>query len=158
MDRNCQFGSNVKQLKIDKHSDMLAVSGQQYIFILLLYVQFSNMRVLRGTTASLMSKAARQNLFRNVHRRLYSVIHGLTMTNCALIIESLHYTTVEQNYADRFLISLSSIRTVAFITSYLLLVLVLSTNLDHTHHIPQTAKTTRFQNSFIIYALNNYQT
>ena len=40
-----------------------------------------------------------------------------------------------KNYADRFLISLSSIRTVAFITYYLLLVLVLSTNLDHTHHM-----------------------
>jgi len=27
-----------------------------------------------------------------------------------------------------------------------------------TPYVPQTAKTTRFQNSFIIYALNNYQT
>jgi len=29
---------------------------------------------------------------------------------------------------------------------------------SHTPYVPQTAKTTRFQNPFIIYALNNYQT
>ena len=29
---------------------------------------------------------------------------------------------------------------------------------SHTPYVPQAVKTTRFQNSFIIYALNNYQT
>jgi len=100
-----------------------------FTLILPLFVHFWNTRVLRDTIISLTNKVARLSLFRSVRCAWVSYDEFCSDRQIPTLYNR------RNEISKSFLPSPFSIRTVVYITSYPLLGLALSINLDAAHSI-----------------------